>query len=232
MASTGGIGYHTAMPFSPLQLILFIFLLGFLLSIIQVGALTIAFEKLGLSQGSAFLLLFSSLFGSAVNLPLFSVKADTPDLSRVPARFQALVNRAMKKFHGRTVIAVNAGGCLIPVTFSLYLMLHNPLSPMQIIIATGLVAAISYASSRPVPGLGVAMPIFVGPIAAALVAIMVSKENSAPLAYICGTLGVLIGADLLRLGDIRKMGTPLASIGGAGTFDGIFITGIVAVLLA
>ncbi|MDP1549856.1 MAG: DUF1614 domain-containing protein, partial [Nitrosomonas sp.] len=28
------------------------------------------------------------------------------------------------------------------------------------------------------------------------------------------------------------LGTPYASIGGAGTFDGIFITGIVAALLA
>jgi len=43
---------------------------------------------------------------------------------------------------------------------------------------------------------------------------------------------VIIGADLLRLPDIRRLGTPFASIGGAGTFDGIFITGIVAVLLA
>jgi uncharacterized membrane protein len=42
---------------------------------------------------------------------------------------------------------------------------------------------------------------------------------------------VLIGADLLRLKDIRRMGTPVTSIGGAGTFDGIFMTGIVAVLL-
>jgi len=220
------------MPVSPIQLIIFIFLLGFLLSIIQVGALTIAFEKLGLSQGSAFLLLFSSLFGSAVNLPLFSIKAEQPDLSNVPERFRAMVEEAMKRFNGRTVVAVNAGGCLIPLTFSVYLMEHHPLSPVQVISAIALVAAISYFASRPMPGLGIAMPIFVGPVAAALVAMAIGKENSAPLAYICGTLGVLIGADLLRLGDIRRMGTPTASIGGAGTFDGIFITGIVAVLLA
>lgn len=220
------------MPFSPIQLVLFVFLLGFLLAIIQIGALTVAFEKLGLSQNSAFLLLFSSLFGSAVNLPLFSIRSQRPDPSHVPPRFQALVNEALKRFRGRTVVAVNAGGCLIPVTFSIYLMEHNPLAPVQIIIATALVAAISYLTSRPVPGLGIAMPIFIGPIAAALVAVSVSKDYSAPLAYICGTLGVLTGADILRMKDIRMMGTPLASIGGAGTFDGIFITGIVAVLLA
>jgi uncharacterized membrane protein len=32
--------------------------------------------------------------------------------------------------------------------------------------------------------------------------------------------------------DVPKMATPFASIGGAGSFDGIFISGIVAVLLA
>jgi len=42
----------------------------------------------------------------------------------------------------------------------------------------------------------------------------------------------LIGADLLNLGQIQGLGAPVASIGGAGTFDGIFITGILAVLLA
>ena len=76
------------------------------------------------------------------------------------------------------------------------------------------------------------MPVLIAPLAAALVAILLDPAHSAPLAYISGTLGVLIGADILRLKDIRKLGVPLAAIGGAGTFDGIFITGIVAVLLA
>ena len=44
-------------------------------------------------------------------------------------------------------------------------------------------------------------------------------------------MGVLKGADLLRLDNIKQMETPIASIGGAGTFDGI-MTGVVAVLLA
>ena len=76
------------------------------------------------------------------------------------------------------------------------------------------------------------MPIFIAPISAAMVALLLSPEQSPMFAYISGTLGVLLGADVLRLKDIRAMGTPIASIGGAGTFDGIFITGIVAVLLA
>jgi hypothetical protein len=34
------------------------------------------------------------------------------------------------------------------------------------------------------------------------------------------------------LGKIHGLGAPVASIGGAGTFDGVFLVGIVAVLLA
>lgn len=49
---------------------------------------------------------------------------------------------------------------------------------------------------------------------------------------ISGSLGTLVGADLLNLGQLRVLGAPVASIGGAGKFDGVFLTGIVAVLLA
>ena len=56
--------------------------------------------------------------------------------------------------------------------------------------------------------------------------------GAAPLAYIAGGLGTLIGADLTNLDKVRGLGAPVASIGGAGTFDGIFLTGILAVLLA
>src|SRR5262249_55248930 len=45
-------------------------------------------------------------------------------------------------------------------------------------------------------------------------------------------LGCLVEADLLNLGKIQGLGAPVASIGGAGTFDEIFLTGAFAVLLA
>jgi uncharacterized membrane protein len=45
-------------------------------------------------------------------------------------------------------------------------------------------------------------------------------------------LGTLLGADVLNLGKIQALGAPVASIGGAGTFDGIFMTGILSVLMA
>lgn len=219
-------------PTSPFQFAVLIFFVGFLLTFVQIGALTIAFDKLGLSQSSAFLLLFSSLIGSSINLPLFSVNAHPLNMETVPAQWRELVRRNQREFKGRTLIAVNVGGGLIPLFFSYYLVRNNELDLFQIFLTVLMVASVSRFASRPVSGVGITMPIFIAPVTAALVAIMVNHEQSAPLAYISGTLGVLIGADLLRLGDIRKMGTPMASIGGAGTFDGIFLTGLVAVLLA
>ena len=220
-------------PFSLIYLLIFLFLVGFLLAFVQIGILTVAFDKLGLSPHSAILLLLLSLFGSAINLPLFSVSAHRPaTLENLPPQLQGLLRQAMKEFRGKTIIAVNLGGCIIPVAFCLYLLGQHALPLLQVVPAIGLVSLVCYFFSRPVPGLGIGMPIFVAPIAAAVVALLINQEHSAPLAYISGTLGVLIGADIMRLSTIRSMGVPMASIGGAGTFDGIFLTGIIAVLLA
>lgn len=217
--------------FSPIQLFIFLFALSFILAFVQLGLLTIAFDKLGLSSTAAFTLLFASLFGSAINMPLFTINTDT-SVQPLPPQLWQLLRQQYLIFEGKTVIAINVGGCLIPVIFSLYLFFNTGLGLLSSLSGIGFVAFISYLTSRPIAGLGIGMPIFVAPLSAAMIAILIDPQNSAPLAYVSGTIGVIIGADLMRLKDIRKLGTPLASIGGAGTFDGIFITGIVAVLLA
>jgi uncharacterized membrane protein len=99
-------------------------------------------------------------------------------------------------------------------------------------IATAFVAVVLHWLAHPVPGIGIAVPVFLPALVTAIVALLLSRENAAPLAYIAGSMGTLIGADLTNLDKIRGLGAPVASIGGAGTFDGIFLTGILAVLLA
>jgi uncharacterized membrane protein len=130
-----------------------------------------------------------------------------------------------------TLIAVNIGGAAIPAMMSLYLLIRYELWAKGVIAVAG-VALVVYWLATPVPGLGIVVPVFVPTIATAIVAVLLSRENAAPLAYIAGSLGTLIGADLFNLGHIAKLGAPIAAIGGAGTFDGIFLTGIAAVLLA
>jgi uncharacterized membrane protein len=50
--------------------------------------------------------------------------------------------------------------------------------------------------------------------------------------YSLGVLSALFGADILHLKDIEKIGGGVVSIGGAGTFDGIFLTGVFAVVFS
>lgn len=219
------------MPFSPLHLLVLILVFGLLMTFMQIGLLAIAFEKLGLSPGSGLVLLLCALFGSLINLPLTRIQAEAPE-GGTPRPWPGLLRGPQLPFTGTTLIAVNVGGCVIPVLFSLHLVHRIDLPPAEILLAIAAVSGVAYGFSRPIPRLGVAMPVFVAPLTAALAAVLIDVEHSAALAYISGTLGVLIGADLLRLPDIRRLGAPIASIGGAGTFDGIFITGIVAALLA
>lgn len=216
----------------PQKMILLGVLLGLLLVFIQMGLLSVAFAKLGLSGDSAFLLLALSLLGSWINLPLFTLSGGpSQPVPKLPPPLDKLMRLPDRLVPGRVLIALNVGGGVVPVAFSAYLLGFHALAVSDVALGVSGVAGVSYLLSRPVPGVGIGMPIFVAPVTAALLAILIHPDNPAPLAYISGTVGVLLGADILRLKDVRHMGSPLASIGGAGTFDGIFITGLVAVLL-
>jgi len=213
------------------RLLFFVLALVLLLVVVHVGIISITFGKLGLTRESAFVLLFFSLFGSLINVPLFSIKSQTPVIVR-DTYIPGYLRPYLKHLRGKTLIAVNVGGCLIPLLFSVYLFSTQPLTLYEILPGIFLVSIISRVFSFPVRGIGIGMPMLVAPLSAAIIAVLINNELSAPLAYISGTMGVLIGADLLNFRHVSHMGAMVASIGGAGTFDGIFMTGILAVLLA
>lgn len=217
--------------FSSIHLMFFLFLLGAMLLLIQVELLSFAFVKLGLSPQSGITVLFLSLFGSVINIPVTRIKSNIPIPKTLHPNHWGLLKVPTHFYRNETQVSINLGGCLIPLILSFYLFSNSTLSLAATLLGVTIVSAVSYFISRPIQNIGIGMPILIAPICAALVSLLISPEQSAPLAYISGTLGVLIGADLLRLKDIPNLGAPHASIGGAGTFDGIFITGIVAALL-
>ena len=217
----------------PLYLLLLILFSVILVTIIQLEIISIAFQKLGLSPRSALLLMLGALFGSGINIPVIKVASTyvTPLTTAVP-RPGGLWQFLASPRTGYTIIAVNLGGCIIPLGISLYLLARQLVNPFDLLLAMLVVSAACYVFSRPLPGVGIGMPVLVAPLVTVMSAIILEPANAAPLAFSSGVLGVLLGADLLRLPDIRKMGVGIASIGGAGTFDGVFLTGIIAVLLA
>jgi uncharacterized membrane protein len=227
------------MPFSDLQffplalpffLILF-FLIAILIGLIEIGILEYAYEKIGINRRYIFILLLLSLIGSYVNIPIMELPARRIVSDQVVTYFgmQYIIPRV---YHWqRTVIAANLGGAIIPALLSVYLLLKNRIYGRSL-IGTAIVALIVHSMAEPVPGVGIAIPVFIPPLVAAGTALLLSQRFAPPLAYISGSMGTLIGADLLNLGRIQELGAPVASIGGAGTFDGIFVTGILAVVLA
>jgi len=219
-------------PFSPVRFGAFLFAAAFLFAVVQLGVITIAFDKLGLSQQQAMGLLLLSLAGSLFNIPVITIDNDAqPEPQIIPPPY-GMLKPFLPSFEGRTTIAVNVGGCIIPVIFSAYLLTRYSFALVPLLAAISFVSLVSRFASTPVAGIGIGMPILVAPLAAATVGLLLGGPDSAPMAYIAGTLGVLIGADIMRTRDILRLAVPVASIGGAGTFDGIYITGIVAVLLA
>src|SRR5262249_160949 len=216
-----------ALPFFLLFFCLFIFLV----ILIQLHVLHFAYAKLGLSSGAALLVLLASLIGSYFNIPLAELPEREVRSGEVIEFFGMRYVVPLVTDWPRTVIAVNIGGAVIPILLSLYLLIKNDiLSSAAAAISVVMVAC--YLLAQPVPGVGIAIPSLVPPIIAATTALLVAQRNVAAVAYISGSLGTLIGAGLLNLGKIQGLGAPVMSIGGAGTFDGIFLTGILAVLLA
>jgi len=221
--------YYLPLPLPFFSILIGIFIV--LIVILQVRAISFAYTSLGVSPVLALLLLLASLIGSSLNIPI----AELPG--------QHVVSGQIVDFYGMryvvpvvenwpgTIVAVNVGGGIIPSVMSLYLLNRYGLW-VKGAVAIAIVAAVCNRLAQPTAGLGIALPIFVPVIITAVVALLLSRQRAAPLAYIAGSLGTLIGADLLNLGKIDGLGAPIASIGGAGTFDGIFLVGILAVLIA
>ncbi len=219
--------------------IIFFVLILFLFIFVQVGLVTVAFAKLGLTPWQGFMLLLATLFGSGINIPVYKSGRLVPNVRLT--RFSAFKPYGMNGGGSggaelvNQVVAVNVGGCVIPALLSLALIGRIGLEPGMLICLV-LVSIVCYKLARPVSGVGIGIPVLIPPLVTAIAALLLVPAEIAPhTAYIAGSIGTLVGADLMHLATPstrRVIDAPLVSIGGAGTFDGIFITGILAVLLA
>jgi uncharacterized membrane protein len=202
-----------------------------LVAVIELRILRYAYEKMGIDRRYVYALLILSLVGSYINIPVAELPPERVVSDRIVSFFG--VQYVVPEVHEwpGTIIAVNVGGAIIPTLLSIYLLIKNRLY-LRGLIGVAVVAAVVHLFAQPVEGVGISVPTFIPPLVAVGVALLLSWHRAPPLAYIAGSLGTLIGADLLNLDKIQGLGAPVASIGGAGTFDGIFVSGILAVLLA
>lgn len=214
------------LPFSFILLIFFILLFPLLIFLVQLGIVEAVSTKLGFPFSVGLMIYFFSLIGSFVNIPL----------KKEPVQRKMSEHDIFGKFFGLPaeinyrIIAVNLGGCIIPILVSIYLFHLTPV--VKTIIGITLMSAACYFIARPIPGIGITIPMLIPPLLCFVLTLIFAPGNPA-FAYIVGVLGTLIGADILHLNEISRMKKGgVMSIGGAGVFDGIFLVGIIAVLLA
>lgn len=218
-------------PHPPLYLLAFLLLLGLAVVFLRYYLIGYVYERLGLSRRAALLILFAALLGSGINIPVAQLPAQRVVEPRIVQFFgmQYVIPSVVER--QSTVIAVNVGGAVIPVLLVVYLVTRYGIGRRGL-LALAVVTVVIHLLAQPIPGVGIALPPLLPSLVTAAAAILLDPWAAPRTAFVAGTLGTLIGADLLNLGNLQALGAPVASIGGAGTFDGIFLTGIIAVLLA
>ena len=211
-----------------------VFMLILVLAIVWLFVGATAFADVGFSSTTIALILVATFVGSYVNVPLLKLKAVAPVVKEEFVSFFGIIYRIPRVEYGETttMVAINVGGALVPTLVSFYLLWKLPSATTYAIVGVAVVAIVTHLVARPVRGVGITTPAFLPPLAAALTAYLLPFHSHQIIAYIAGVLGTLIGADLSNLHVIPELGAPIASIGGAGTFDGVFLSGIIAVLLA
>lgn len=215
-----------------------------LMPFIFVQVMQTALLRLHLSAPVAVLAVVGIFVGSMINIPVHRFTREEPQPEIVMGfMYYGMMAPQFRRLRRETVVAVNAGGCVIPVLIALWQVFHvsklgtGPLLGLAGVCAANIV--VCYLAARPVPGIGIMMPAFLSPLVAVGVTWMlcalipqVGVKNLAPIAFTAGVAGPLIGADLLHLKDLMRTPTGMMSIGGAGTFDGIVLSGVLAALLA
>src|ERR671925_1232457 len=215
----------------PFLLLAFVLLLIVMVLVVELRILRYAYRKVGVPPRWMFIVMLLTLLGSQVNIPLFAMRVPPVSAPAETTVFGRTYLAPPVVERGAMVVAINVGGALVPLLLSLYLFLRLNLRG-RMLLGTAIVAVIVHALATIVPGVGIAVPMLLPPIAAAVVSLVLARGHAPPVAYVAGSMGALIGADLLNLPRIAQLGAPVVSIGGAGTFDGVFLTGLVAGLLA
>ena len=214
-----------------------LFLLGLLLLLPLLFANLVlgALGKLGLSPFSSLVIAGGMFLGGAINIPVKRIPRDQlvevpiVNLYGVPRIAPGMVRR-----RSYSLLAVNLGGCVVPAGLGLYelVRLANQGFLLAAVMGVLISTAICYHLARPVDGVGITMPALIPALVAALCGLVLAPEMAAPVAFVSGVFGTIIGADLLHLKDVERIAVGMASIGGAGTFDGIVVSGLIATVLA
>ncbi|WP_243675712.1 DUF1614 domain-containing protein [Vulcanisaeta distributa] len=134
---------------------------------------------------------------------------------------------------------MNVGGAVIPTIVSIYLITEYLIRSMLVFISFVMSLALSsliiWRNARLIPGIGIALPSAL-PILLTLTFTLITTitlhANPLAFSYSLGSLSTLLGADIFNIKRVVRVMRGYVSIGGAGVFDGIYLTGLTSLILA
>jgi len=222
-------------PLAP-QAVLLYFVLVIILTLFFPLIAVAAFKSAGIPGWTGLMILWLSLIGSFINIPIKEVKTGRIVRSWGIIYFFGIPYYVPKVSEEKMIIALNVGGALIPLAVSAYMytgiVIHGGIDlAIRTLASLIIVSIVSYKASRVIEGVGIAIPAFIPSITAVIASLLLCWPNPASSAYISGSLGTLVGADLMNYKKFRSLNAQIVSIGGAGTFDGIFLSGLLALIL-
>ncbi len=214
--------HHTNRAYVILAVLLFVFLLF---------SVFVSFSAIGFTPLEIVLIAMASFLDADVNIPVATLKSKEPIVGLRQISWFGIDFLVPVYSYEETIVAVNFGGAIVPVFASAYLLItHLKILP-QALLAIVVMSVLIHFMAFPVRGVGIVTPFFLPPVLSALLAILIGGGAAPVIAYTSGTLGSLIGADLMNLNRLDRLGASFVSIGGAGVFDGVFLTGLIAALL-
>ncbi|MEZ6058320.1 MAG: DUF1614 domain-containing protein [Planctomycetaceae bacterium] len=210
-----------------------------LLPYVVVGAMQEALARLHLYPFVATIAVVATFIGSLINIPVYRHQQDelTPDRS-IDLKHLGQTKPRFHHVQSNVVIAVNLGGCVVPVLVGLWQIVFLATSSLRVLLLCGIISVVNvvlcYRAARPVPSVGILMPMFLSPLVAVGLSLLLIRDPvlRPSAAFVAAIAGPLIGADILRLHEMTRIKNGILSIGGAGSFDGIVVSGLIAAFIA
>ena len=235
-----GVRFFSGGPLSVFAIILLVGLVILIIPLLVLGLIGAAFSRLGFSWITAIAVVLLIMLGSFVNIPFYRIKRDmvriSPDTTAVFGSGSLWPADPVWE----TLVSINLGGAILPVCISLYLLYQAvSITGTSLLVPVGagivLVALVTFFATRPVPGVGLRVPLLIPALTALLMGMLLFGGAGIPatvLVFVSGTAGVLVGGNIAYLFRIKDLEVHSVSIGGAGTFGSVFICCILPALVA
>jgi uncharacterized membrane protein len=237
---SNGVRFFSAGPLSVFMIIILVGLVIILIPLFILGMIGVAYTRLGFSWISALTVVLLMLFGSFVNIPVYRIRRDMIRVSQNNSSdFGVCVPCASGQVWD-TMLSLNFGGVVIPVCVSLYMVNRAILvtgTSLLFTVCAGItiVALLTFFSTRHLTCAGIQVPLLIPGLTALIAGLLLAGGpglTAAVTAFVSGTMGVLLGGNVVYLYRIKDFEIPEVSFGGAGTFGSVFICCILPALIA